>query len=509
MSNNLRRIVAPTVAAFVAAAALGTGVLSANAADGGQAAAANATITLSAASGDLVGHTFDVYRVGSYTNYGNWNNDADGKIDSTDVVNANQAATDWLKAAGIKADQATGHDEAGTIAAGNAQAARSAAAALAAVKNKPQAVKSGIAVAADAKDKTTLTIGGLEEGYYLVVDSDGLPLLVGTKIGGHDLDTQTLGVAVVKSTILSVSKDGAGDSTIGATVSYTVSFKVPDKNSNPKSLSYEDVATNLSVNQDSIKVKVGDGAAAAPAQGTLTMKDANAGFTYNATGLLTDANYGKQVTITYTAVVLGEDPSNTGTVHANLDGTDHTGTTPEGPVTLANFDFKIHKTNNDGTVALKNAGFTIKASDGKYMKFAQGKWTKVDAKDDQAAVAAGAETKTNDQGFLSFAGLGDGTYTVTESTVPDGYLKTPAQFTIKIDNKAHTGVVTGTGANNGLTPNVTIKDGGQVEVHNLNSITQLPQTGAAGVYVLAGTAALLALAGGATYALKRKQQPAA
>lgn len=509
MSNTttIRRIVAPTAAILVAAATLGTGALAANAADA--APTANASITLTAASGDLVGHTFDVYRIGSYTNYGNWNNDQDGKIDSADVVNADTAAANWLKAAGVKADAAAGHDEAGTIASGNAQAAHDAAAALAAVKDKPQAVQAGVAVAPDAKDKTTLTINGLEEGYYLIVDSNGLPLLVGTKIDGKDLDTQALGVAVVKSTSVSVTKSGAGDSTIGATVSYTVNFKVPDKNANPSKLSYEDVATDLTVNPDSIRVKVGDGEAAAPAKGTVTMKDGNAGFTYVADGLLADANYGKTVTITYTATVTGKDPSNTGTVHAVLDGKDHTGTTPEGPVTLANFDFTIHKTNNDGKVALQNAGFVIKAADGKYMRFDQGKWAKIDAKDDQAAVAAGAEARTDSDGFLGFEGLGDGTYTVTETTVPDGYIKTPAQFTITIDNKAHTGTVKGTGANNGLTPNATIKDGGQVEVHNLNSITQLPQTGAAGVYVLAGTAAILALAGGATYALKRRQQTAA
>ena len=46
----------------------------------------------------------------------------------------------------------------------------------------------------------------------------------------------------------------------------------------------------------------------------------------------------------------------------------------------------------------------------------------------------GAERLTDAQGHLAFDGLGDGTYTVEESTVPSGYLPTPAAFTITIKN---------------------------------------------------------------------------
>lgn len=135
---------------------------------------------------------------------------------------------------------------------------------------------------------------------------------------------------------------------------------------------------------------------------------------------------------------------------------------------------------------------------------ASGKWSDMDAKTAAAAKAAGAERLTDAQGHLAFDGLGDGTYTVEESTVPSGYLPTPAAFTITIKN-GKTATVKGTGLNAGLTgDNANLAEDGAVTVKNLDSISQLAQTGATGVTITVAMAGLLALGAGGAYALRRR-----
>lgn len=467
----------------------------------GTAMAAGAgTITLTAPAGEtLANHTFSAYKIGDYSGYADAN--ANGKIDSTNVTNA--AGTQaWLKAAltkaGLSVDTAKGLDEAGTLAA-TTQAAKlsTVANALADAANKPGAV-----VADKTSNTGSLTLNVPGEGLYLVVDSDGLPIIVGTQIDGKDLEKQALGTAVIKSTSISVDKEGSGDTTIGKTVHYTATFKIPQKSANPTKLSYTDQPTNLTIVRNSLKIKVGDQAAVAvPSQAIKWNQDG--GFTLTGDSYLSDATYGKTVVISYDATVTGKDPHNTGTVRATLADKPKTAADE---VTLANFDFDLTKVKADGRTAVKGAGFVIKNQAGKYMKLdaASGKWSDMDAKTAAAAKAAGAERLTDAQGHLAFDGLGDGTYTVEESTVPSGYLPTPAAFTITIKN-GKTATVKGTGLNAGLTgDNANLAEDGAVTVKNLDSISQLAQTGATGVTITVAMAGLLALGAGGAYALRRR-----
>lgn len=467
----------------------------------GTAMAAGAgTITLTAPADEtLANHTFSAYKIGDYSGYADAN--ANGKIDSTNVTNA--AGTQaWLKAAlakaGLSVDTAKGLDEAGTLAA-TTQAAKlsTVANALADAANKPGAVVTG-----QTSNTGSLTLNVPGEGLYLVVDSDGLPIIVGTQINGKDLEHQALGTAVIKSTSISVDKEGSGDTTIGKTVHYTATFKIPQKSANPTKLSYTDQPTNLTIVRNSLKIKVGDQAAVAVPSNAITWNH-DGGFTLTGDSYLSDATYGKTVVISYDATVTDKDPHNTGTVRATLADKPKTAADD---VTLANFDFDLTKVKADGRTAVKGAGFVIKNQSGKYMKLdaASGKWSDMDAKTAAAAKAAGAERLTDAQGHLAFDGLGDGTYTVEESTVPSGYLPTPAAFTITIKN-GKTATVKGTGLNAGLTgDNANLAEDGAVTVKNLDSISQLAQTGAAGVTITVAMAGLLALGAGGAYALRRR-----
>ena len=493
---------AGTIRSYAQAMAGQTGVvlLGGMAGLSGTAMAAGAgTITLTAPAGEtLANHSFSAYKIGDYSGYADAN--ANGKIDGTNVTNA--AGTQaWLKAAltkaGLGVDSAKGLDEAGTLAA-TTQAAKlsTVANALADAANKPGAV-----VADKTSNTGSLTLNVPGEGLYLVVDSDGLPIIVGTKINGKDLEKQALGTAVIKSTSISVDKEGSGDTTIGKTVSYTATFKIPQKNANPTKLSYTDQPTNLAIVRNSLKIKVDNQAAVAVPSEAITW-NRDGGFTLTGDSYLSDATYGKTVVISYDATVTGKDPHNTGTVKATLDGKDKT---TSDDVTLANFDFDLAKVKADGRTAVKDAGFVIKNQAGKYMKLdaASGKWSDVDVKDAAAAKAAGAERLTDAQGHLAFDGLGDGTYTVEESTVPSGYLPTPASFTVTIKNGKAS--VKGTGLNAGLTGgNANLAEDGAVTVKNLDSISQLAQTGATGVTITVAMAGLLALGAGGAWTLRRR-----
>lgn len=480
-------IAALTITAAMLPAALAGTAMAASAAD----------ITVNAGVGDtLAGHSFDVYRIGTYKDYAD--KDGNGRADGVNVVNdADQAwLAEALRAAKVDVATAKGLDEAGTIASQSAAGTLSTIAnALAKSAAKPTPVLTG-----QTSDTGALTLTVPGEGLYLLVDDAGLPIIVGTKIGGMDLENQALGVAVVKSTVVTVDKTGAGDTTLGSTVTYTVTFRIPAKNTNPTKLTYTDAPTDLRIDKDSLSYTIEGGATAKP----IVTDNADGGFTWDATGLLADANHGKAVTLAYTATVTGRDPHNKGTLNAVLDGKNAQGDTGTGG-NLTNFDFDLKKTRADHTTPIAGAGFVIRNTrTGKWLKWdAAGVWDFIDAADAADAKAQGAERLTDAQGGLSFDGLGDGEYEVTESTVPTGYLPTPATFTVTIaGGKAQ---VKGTGMNDGLTDAQTdMAENGTVTVRNLDSIGQLAETGAAGLTLTVAAAALLAVGAGTAYRLRRK-----
>ena len=226
------------------------------------AMAADTTITLQGADGaSLAGHTFDVYRIGTYTDQ-----ILNGTRISSLGVRGDTASNAWAAdAIGIAnaydpstADDIAkvyGYDDAGNIANikmdSQARQLRNISKALAQSSRRPAAIQGGANL---TTTRSTLTINVPSEGLYYITDSAGNPIMVGTKSGNanimkndaKDPQWRTLGVAVVKSKSVrvdkkvqvqrngaTVGKDGTASDpvgvTVGDTVTNTVEVTVPNK----------------------------------------------------------------------------------------------------------------------------------------------------------------------------------------------------------------------------------------------------------------------------------------
>lgn len=245
------------------AAMLPAAALAAPATDAAAASTtAGATITLQGADGaSLAGHTFDVYRIGTYTDQ-----ILNGTRISSLGVRGDTASNAWAAdAIGIANayDPSTaddigkvyGYDDAGNIANikmdSQARQLRNISKALAQSSRRPAAIQGGANL---TTTQSTLTINVPSEGLYYITDSAGNPIMVGTKSGNanimkndaKDPQWRTLGTAVVKSKSVrvdkkvqvqrngaTVGKDGTASDpvgvTVGDTVTNTVEVTVPNK----------------------------------------------------------------------------------------------------------------------------------------------------------------------------------------------------------------------------------------------------------------------------------------
>jgi fimbrial isopeptide formation D2 family protein/LPXTG-motif cell wall-anchored protein len=191
------------------------------------------------------------------------------------------------------------------------------------------------------------------------------------------------------------------------------------------------------------------------------------------------------ITITYSATItsdaLSTDPAtNTATIdYGNSDG--HNTTPPE---VVEVYDAKFTVTKKDGKgQALEGAGFVVKNADGKYYKLADDKksvsWV-------DSIADATEYTSTSTGAVPAFTGLGKGTYTLVEKTVPTGYNKA-ADSTFEIKGDDYTA------------DNLEQKS----DVVN-NAGTELPSTGGIGTTIFYIVGAILVLGAGAVLVARRK-----
>lgn len=506
------------------------------------AQAAQTGITLSAPEGGsntLAGHSFTAYRIGGYTDVVK----ANGRIASFDVATADQGATKaWLAAALKKAGLTAkaGCDEAGTIAGtDDAATLRRVADALATSASKPAATVSNVT---SSGIRATLDV---PDGYYLVTDTnkDTLPMIVGTKVGGMDLSTGTLGTLTVKTRTFTLDKtlvhaDGSESKTgsvrVGDTATYHIAFTMPYmvgadasvrivdqmtgqtfKDMTGATIDGRDVTDQVGV----VKAHAG-GLTAIPAKSSglpaTTLHAGSVGF--NLDRLATAANGGKRVVITVRATI-----TSTADNHHIEAPTGHvawkdlsTGTvyTPDPPTSRADVytgDLKVTKTSTaDRTARIPDAGFKIRdKGTGKWLSWSASGWS--DAADEAHATefrtgdadhdgkVTAAEASASTKGDATFPGLSSGTYEIRETTAPEGFVKSNLglpSLTATLD--AEKGTVTYQGAD---LPNLTTVEGGRAVVADMTNLTQLPTTG--GVWGVITAVSVMAAFAGLAFGIRR------
>lgn len=502
------------------------------------AQAAQTGITISAPN-TLAGHSFTAYRIGGYTDVVK----ANGRIASFDVATADQDATKaWLAAALRKAGLTAkaGCDEAGTIAGtDDAATLRRVADALAASASKPAAAATGVT---SSGIHATLNV---PDGYYLVTDTnkDTLPMIVGTKVGGMDLSTGTLGMLTVKTRTFTLDKtlvhaDGSESKTgsvrVGDTATYHIALTLPYMVGADASVRIVDQMTGQTFKDmtgatlDGKDVTAQVGVVKAPAAGPAAIPAKSSGLPattlhagsvgFNLDRLATAANGGKRVVITVRATI-----TSTADNHHIEAPTGHvawrdlsTGVvyTPDPPTSRADVytgDLKVTKTSTaDRTARIPDAGFKIRdKGTGKWLSWSASGWS--DAADEAHATefrtgdadhdgkVTAAEASASTKGDATFPGLSSGTYEIRETTAPEGFVKSNLGLpSLTATLNAEKGTVTYQGAD---LPNLTTVEGGRAVVADMTNLTQLPTTG--GVWGVVTAVSVMAAFAGLAFGIRR------
>lgn len=273
----------------------------------------------------------------------------------------------------------------------------------------------------------TLKITGLAYGYYYISTTVGTTVTVdSTNPDAEVQDKNTIPKPPVKiiGKDFEESVDESGKKAIeqvGTTVPFEVTIEVVKGATN---YVFHDVMSDgLTYDPTSLSVDP-----AASVDNTTTATGDTVTVTFKNDWLA--ANEGKTITITYSATI-NDDALTVDYVNntATLDyGDGHT--TDKDEVDLYTAKITVSKEDGDGE-ALEGAGFVIKNEDGKYYTYDEDKgvvWVdKIEDADEHISDKDGA--------VAPFEGLADGTYTLVEKTVPEGYNKAADKdFTIEEGN---------------------------------------------------------------------------
>ena len=498
----------------------------------GSAFAADGTLTLNAGDGStLAGHSFTVYKVAGY-------NDVvkDGANVKSVSASSPDATTDaWVKAA-LNKNGVTYNTSEGRNAAEQLLRLKTDSDTLRKVAGTLQSTAASSKVAAVKTNQTSAT-GSLNltlpEGYYLVVDAQGIPILVSTTIGGATKMSsgQTLGSTLVKTNVTKVVKtikraDGTWSKTAAATNGETRDFKatftVPNKLA-VDTITLEDHMTGITYIDGSFHASVGGtditnqfgtiGKDKITAAAGKTQTDGT-GFKVTSLQSLVDTRQGAQVTVTYQGKVVNASKANKAINQIILTSNWLPSVIPPnvptpGPGTdetpVPTYDVNLKKISAaDGNKVIQGAKFKLhndSLNQWYVWNTSSNQWTFTT--DESKAT----EFSTNASGVINFTRLGAGTYTVKETQVPTGYFSfVKPSFTLKITDDGH---VTITGKDQpGLTGTVTNADGKTTTptavVKNIDNITQLPQTGATTMAVmLVGAFAIILVATASGFAAYR------
>ena len=517
----------------ISAACATVAALAALCVPGSAAFAADGTLALNAGDGStLAGHSFTVYKVAGY-------NDVvkDGANVKSVSASSPDATTDaWVKAA-LNKNGVTYNTSEGRNAAEQLLRLKTDSDTLRKVAGTLQSTAASSKVAAVKTNQTSVT-GSLNltlpEGYYLVVDAQGIPILVSTTIGGsvRMSNGQTLGSTQIKTNVTKIDKkiksvDGtwkdSAAATNGETRDFKATFTVPNKLA-VDTITLEDHMTGIVYVDGSFHATTSSGMDVTNQFGTIgkdkitaaagnTQTDGT-GFKVTSLQSLVDTYQGKQVTVTYQGKVVNASKANQGLNQILITSNWLPNVVPPdvptpGPGTdetpVPTYDVNLKKISAaDGNKVIQGAKFKLhndSLNQWYVWNTGSNQWTFTT--DESKAT----EFSTNASGVINFTRLGAGTYTVKETQVPTGYFSfVKPSFTLKITDDGH---VTITGKDQpGLTGTVNNADGKTTTptavVKNIDNITQLPQTGATTMGVmLVGAFAIILVATASGFAAYR------
>lgn len=505
----MRKLFAGIAAAATLLGGMALGATSAQA-DG---AANNANFTFTAQDAkQLTNRSLNAYKIADYVQYGTGDNAAYGVQTADGVVRdalaaALQSATDktvpetgdlmaWALAEGVL--DTTGSSKDTATGAWKNGASRKFVETLKTKTNMlgdPTVVDLGKNLAEDGLSATVT----LPAGLYLFVDADylvgtngaatpSIAILVGSgNVENGVLNPLTAATVDIKNQTTTVSKTvSAATASVGQTVTYTITSKVPQNTQYYSDYAYtytDTPSAGQTVHLDSLKVTVGGSDLNKGKDYTVAVAVAENGkFTVNITSIK-QQNAGDEIVVTYDAEVTEAEATGrkavTNTVVLSDNGAKATDST-----SITNGQFSFTKTDAQGN-ALAGADFEIEGQNG-------------------ASTPSTATATSDSNGTVTFKGLADGTYKVTETNVPAGFQQNlKAAFTVTIANGK---AVKYAGADIwGLAPSAEVSGSYTYKVKNVKNVTQLPLTGAAGT-TLFTVVALLVAGAGVAVALKSRQR---
>ncbi len=350
-------------------------------------------------------------------------------------------------------------------------------------------------VTGDGNDKE---ITGLSDGYYFITTTTGTLVTVTSIAPAADVQDKNPGTEIDKSITgvadgsVTTEKDKA-IAQVGTVVNYKSEIPIANGAVNYK---FEDTMSHGLTLGDTVTVSLSDGTttSAATGYGTLTAAnqtdDTKADISIVFDNAWLKANVGKTIVIEYTGTVNNTaviaDAANPNTAKIEWGNTENPLTDDD---TTEVYSAKVTVKKVDGSnKALEGAGFVLKNSDNKYYKNTDGSVSWGDSENDATEIFPVKASEDATEAAASFTGLADGTYTLVEKTVPNGY------------NKAADTPVVIKGAE---TSNFEADLAVEATVTN-NSGTELPSTGGIGTtifYIVGG----LLLVGAAIILVARRK----
>ena len=343
---------------------------------------------------------------------------------------------------------------------------------------KSNAIKTGTA------ENNAIT---LDYDAYLLIESS-----LGTKLV---LDTVTTKTIQEKNTYPTVTKtEDKSNAEIGQVITYTVPVVIPATVAEKAITLTDTITKGLTMNTAATVSGGVEDPAYISATWTkdVTTSTADAAvYTITIPAATVKANAGKTLTFTYTATVNENAVVKVAETNKVKLGYDNYTSVETEPVEVKTFGFdllKIGDGNDENPLA--NVKFTLQNSSNEYYTVP----TDAASVDEDRFVTAKSEVSTDAAGSISFAGLAQGNYTLTETETNTGYNLLSGPINVTIDENGNA-IFSGEGA--------SALEGNKVKINNQSGAV-LPSTGGIGTTIFYIIGAILVIGAGVVLVTRRR-----